>query len=479
MHPNVPDEEAESSLDVQGLRDRVSYALGSLRRHAIAALAVALLVAAAGLLIGRVMPDRYEVETRLLGQRLDVIASLTNPGRPDILGANVNKDVISDLVLRRDNLLAIVRQTGLVQHWRATRPALLRFKDRLTLGRPLTDTELTDVLVWTLEKRIVASAENGTVSVTATWDDPDMAYRLADAAFKNFVLTQNANEMAMLGESISLLEQRLVDSQRGLDEALSAAKALPGYGRSLASVSAPTAAGAPKPENVERLQLRLELAAKRRAMDDLVAFRDRRVAELQAQLAEQRAVYAESHPVIVNLRRSLEALSADSPQLSELRKEVADLESSYVGRGGSAIDLEAGGLAPRSSAGAASASLLAALGAPVRGPAEEYARSRLTAAIVRYYNVADRLEAARIERDAALAGDKFRYLVVRPPLAPRKAANALVKRGIMFAGIFAAPLVGVLAALALELRKGRIIQNWQVERGLGLPVLAELPARLR
>ena len=41
-------------------------------------------------------------------------------------------------------------------------------------------------------------------------------------------------------------------------------------------------------------------------------------------------------------------------------------------------------------------------------------------------------------------------------------------------GVLAAPLFGIAAAVALELRRGRLVEAWQLPRSLGLPVLAVL-----
>ena len=46
------------------------------------------------------------------------------------------------------------------------------------------------------------------------------------------------------------------------------------------------------------------LEAKRRAINELEEFRRRRLAELQAELAQQRAVYADAHPAVAKLSRA-------------------------------------------------------------------------------------------------------------------------------------------------------------------------------
>jgi hypothetical protein len=176
--------------------------------------------------------------------------------------------------------------------------------------------------------------------------------------------------------------------------------------------------------------------------------------------------------VVQNIRRSLEALSVDSPQLAALRQELRELETQYVRKGGTPDELDRA--APRRSTSSAPA-VIAALEGPTRDPGEEYARSRLAAAIARYYSIVDRLEALRLERDAARASIKHRFLVVRPALRPRNPMNGKVKLLVPIAGAFAGLALGALVAVALELRRGRVVQAWQVERGLGLPILAELP----
>jgi hypothetical protein len=480
MHHNAPDEEAEAPLDLRQLRERASYGARALRRNPGT---VALVMAAtlfAAVLLAWALPDRYRVEARLLAQRDDVIATLSNPGRPVLPGeSNPGSSTVSDMVLRRDNLLSVIRQADLLQHWRNDRPPLLRAKDWVVFRRQLDDEELTEVLVGTLEKQIVVTAqEGGVITVAVVWDDPVIATKIAQTALDKFIESRNVNDLAVVGESITLLEQRVAEAQKGMEEALSGAKSLP-RAPSRVTVPGESAPAARIVETVELARLHGEITAKRRAMDELVTFRDRKIAEMQAELAQQRAVYSDNHPVVANLRRSIEAMSTDSPQLIQERHEVAELEARYVQRGGLAATLEGIPIA-RVGSGSSSASLLAAaLGGSSRDPGEEYARSRLAASIVRYYGLADRLEAARIERDAARAGIKFRYVMVKPPLPPQRSQTGPYKGLLVLAGVLAAPLLAGAAALGLELRRGRIVQQWQVERMLGLPVLAVLPAANR
>jgi hypothetical protein len=468
--PPVADED-DSGFDLAPLRDWASYAIRAIRLHPTAVLVPTVVGLVLGLFVGRSIPNKYYTEARLLSQRPDVSAVLSGPGRSALSDPTAATRAIAEVVQRRDNLLALISQTGLVQQWRSSRSALLRVKDWIVFGGTLSDDELTEVLVGILELDLDAWSKDGTMGIAATWNDPDIAQRLVDASLQNYLETRHVSEMAILGESISLLESRLAEAQQGLDQALVAARG--GAPRRRASTaSLLPLPQAPDEPSLELSRLRSEIAAKRRAAEDLVVFRDRKIAELQAQLAEQRAVYSESHPVVLNIQRSLEALAADSPQLAALRQELRELETQYVRKGGTPDELDRA--APRRPSSSAPA-VIAALEGPTRDPGEEYARSRLAAAIARYYSIVDRLEAVRLERDAARVSIKYRFLVVRPPLRPRDPINGRFKAVVPVAGAFAGLAFGALLAVGLELRRGRVVQAWQVERGLGLPILAELP----
>src|SRR5262249_46334568 len=138
---------------------------------------------------------------------------------------------VGQMVRRRDNLLALIGQTGLLEHWRTARPRVEELQDRLFLRRPLDDEDLTELLVGKLEDNLAATAKDGGVTISVAWHEPDRAQRLVDAALQNFLETGHVNEMAILGESILLLEERLAEAQRGLDQAMSDVRSLPAPAR--------------------------------------------------------------------------------------------------------------------------------------------------------------------------------------------------------------------------------------------------------
>src|SRR5262249_51932246 len=69
--------------------------------------------------------------------------------------------------------------------------------------------------------------------------------------------------------------------------------------------------------------------AKRRAISELEDFRSRRLAELQTELTQKRAVFADAHPAILAIQTSISALQEESPQLTTLRREERSLSAEY------------------------------------------------------------------------------------------------------------------------------------------------------
>jgi uncharacterized protein involved in exopolysaccharide biosynthesis len=101
---------------------------------------------------------------------------------------------------------------------------------------------------------------------------------------------------------------------------------------------------------------------------------------------------------------------------------------------------------------------------------EENERVRL--ARFQYQQMNDRLNVAMLERDAAGAAFKYRYVVSWPAELPRNPATPSAPR-ILGLGLLGAVLLSLLVVSALELRRGRIVQRWQIQLLLGLPILAE------
>ena len=106
-------------------------------------------------------------------------------------------------------------------------------------------------------------------------------------------------------------------------------------------------------------------------------------------------------------------------------------------------------------------------------PEIEYAKTQVRHAIARYNGLLDRIDAARLQEDSAQAAFKYRYSVIKPPQLPRgpiKPKPAM----ILVAGLVAGFVLGVIAVALRDLTSRKVLEDWQVEHVIGVPLLGEI-----
>src|SRR5262249_32277626 len=109
---------------------------------------------------------------------------------------------------------------------------------------------------------------------------------------------------------------------------------------------------------------------------------------------------------------------------------------------------------------------------PDDDPSLDAARARLNSALSKYERLLDRIEGANLELDSARTTFQQRYTVILPAQMPRKRVTPTME---LMAGLIAALLAALGAAIAADLRAGRIVEVWQIEQQLALPVLGQVP----
>src|SRR6266446_4953241 len=342
-------------VDWREIYRSLSFALASVRRRPILFASVAassLLLAVVAL---AVLPKTYEVEARLLAQRNSVLAIRADSAVMEPTRA------AADTIVSRENVRALMEETDLVRDWPNRRAPVLRLKDRLLRMLQLQQSEkdLTEGLTDLLQERLTVWVGNeGTVTIKLRWPDPVMAYRLVDAAQQNFLEKRYVLEVSTIVEQISILE---------------------GHAQNLDNEFAGRVADA------RALDLRVMLQAKRRAIADLEEFRRRHIVELQTRLAEQRAIYSATHPIVTDLQRSIESLGHESPQLAALRHEEQELRRKL---GASSTEVE-----PASTAVAAVLAESSAAAQIGEDPSVEYARARVRYASQQSASLRERIDA--------------------------------------------------------------------------------------
>ncbi len=463
VHPRTPppphppphhayDRAHDDLFDWAKVRRYVVFSLGSVRRRFglfMSVSSVMLLLAAVALWA---MPKTYEVESRLLAQKNSVLAV-----RADASQATEPTRAAAENIVRHDNLQALIRQTDLLAEWPKHRAPIMRLKDWISLkmGSTPDPKELMQGLTGLLEKNLtVWTTPEGSVVIRLQWpDDKVMAYRLVDAAQQNFLENRHIVEVSTIAEQISILEGHAANQKKEIMKQVDQLQQ-----RSSKEARPVLRAPALKPMDPDVVNLRVMLDAKRRALADLEDYRRKHLVELQTRLAEQRAVYSESHPSIIDLEQSIDSLKRDSPQVLALRQEETDLRQRLSRESDGADDGTAGALA-------IPAELFRSdrLG---EDSAVEYQRAQLRFAVQQYAHLRERMDAGRIDLDTARAAFKYRYSVVVPAQVPRGPIKpkALV---VIMAALIAGLLLALFATTAADLRSGVVLETWQLQDLLG------------
>ena len=465
--------------DLLGLADgrlAIGFVLHSLRRHSWLATAVLALGSAATATAFLLVPRTYHTEVRLLAQRNLVMPALGNPRRTVPVDSDAPTRLAAETVMKRENLLSVIRATRLGEEWERDRTPLLKLKDRALqplVGAP-TDEDNVESLVGLLRKKVFVGADEGTVTIGIDWRNAATACRIVEQMQQNFLEERHATEVSSIADAISILEGHAAGVRRTIESTLDEVRRSP---------PAPARSGAPpgRPapstaSDAALVQLEVLLSAKRRAIADLEEFRQKRVAELYALLAEQKNTYGPSHPAITGTEQSIQALSSESPQIAALRREEGELREQIRRRvGGERPEPgpAAEGGPSRRVAAAGEPTPEGLGGEPAPDSPVSYARSRLKSAIAEYEDLLERLEGARIELDTARAAFKYRYGVVSPAQVPKRPVSP-TPLSFFVLGLGFSLALALAGAVVADLGHGRILEPWQVERFLGLPLLGEV-----
>jgi len=454
--PHVYDVAHDDLFDWARVRRYVVFSLGSVRRRFGLFMAVSsgmLLLAASALWA---LPKTYQVESRLLAQKNPVLAV-----RADASQTTEPTRAAAENIVRHDNLHALIRQTDLLSEWPKHRAPILRLKDWVSarMGSTPDQGELLKGFTGLLEKNLnVWTTPDGSVVIRLLWpDDRVMAYRLVDAAQQNFLEKRHVLEVTTIAEQISILEGHAANLKKDIMKQVDQLQQL--QQRSAKDPRVGLRVPSPKPLDADVVNLKVMLDAKRRSISDLEDYRRKHLLELQTRLAEQRAVYSETHPAIIDLEQSIDSLKRESPQLAALRQEEAELRQQLA----------------RQSDGAEDGASSGALAIPPdlfrsdrsgEDSTVEYQRAQLRFAVQQYAHLRERIDAGRIVLDTARAAFKYRYSVVVPAQVPRgpiKPKALLVLSASLIAGL----LLALFATTAADFRSGVVLEKWQLQDLLG------------
>jgi len=493
MSNDVVEEASDDDGDDASPVDWVRFAFRAATRRkklsrATFVVVVALTVAAAVL-----WPRTYSTESKIVVERNAIMPALADPHRAVPVDYEAPTKGAQDAILARDSLENLVRQTNLEQRWTVGRPVVLRAKDAaMGLFRPPpSDADKQRALVAMLEKSLRVTVDNTSITIGVDWDDPVSCYDIVTTVQKNYLDARHNVEVSVISEAIAILEEHANEERDNVAAALTEMQRLRSDQQPLV-VPAPAASGAPQvryvpapgthttvPSGNANADLLKQLDDKRKAIRALEDARQRRLNELNGQLTDLRATLAAAHPAVLEVERKIEAARSEAPELVTLRSEERDL----LARIAAANDTRA--------ATPAAATTQVLVPVPVATsplqrephgvlplPAAddtlvEAQRQKLQSATIKYQDLMDRIDSARIELETARAAFKYRYSVVIAPevsKSPKKPNVPVVVGG----GLLLAFLLAFAFPMGADLATGRVMESWQAERRLKLPVLGEV-----
>jgi uncharacterized protein involved in exopolysaccharide biosynthesis len=499
--PSPPDGE-EGEVDTQQLKEILGFVLRAPRRRPVLAIVAFGLTLGLGFFIATFWPRSYGSRMRILAQHNLVLPALDNPSRSVPREADNPTKNAADTIMKRDNIVALMKQLDIIDRWQATRQPILHLKDQISLAisGPRPEEERFLDLVGLLEKRLTVATDESSITVSIEWPDRQMAFDIMSLVQKNFLEARYDSNVSVIEEAIRILEERAKPQSKEVEVALEELSKLdaerksslpPAAGgasvRSPATPSSPTApqgpATAQPSDAASDAASRLEEV--RRHIRELEDVNRRHLAEAQNQLADARTTLGPLHPTVIALHDKIEQLSAPPPELATLRASEREL----VARVAKGLEAPAQP-APRAQTSGAPAT------APTPAPAVDevstprrsvdrlsqldrddpptaLARSKLQAASAKYNELLSRIESANIELEVTRASFKYQYTIVTPPELARKPSKPNVTL-VMIGSFLLALILMVLVPAGLDLWRGRFVEAWQIERRLKLPVLGEL-----
>jgi uncharacterized protein involved in exopolysaccharide biosynthesis len=472
-------------LDPELIKSYLNFLRRAVRGHRL----MMSLVFMAGLILTvgayRYLPRSYTCQTVLM---VDSNKVLEGDYGPNGLAA------AESLIMRHENLEAIVRETGQIKKFKERRARLLALKDRVIaalFGEPSEETMMA-VLVGTIESKLDIRVNSGTLTLTIEWTDGDTAAEIVQAARENFVKARHQAEMSAFEEKLTILDAHASSLRDEIEDLAKQARALidnHATERAAARAAvAPTtsdaaAPAAPRPrprveatEDVQGPELKAQLDSKRKKLADFDRDQQQRVADERRKLEDLKLRLTPNHPDVAREQQRLAALQQEPSDIALLRSEVQtldgelkqhDLLTRHGGAPGGSRSVLAGG------PGALLDPLPRDIGQLMDAQNIDPAlAAQLTGAVSRYGSLRDDIRSGRIQFDTAQAAFNFRYKVVVPAEAPHTPTKP--KPATIFAaGLLLSLLLAIVLPIIAELRTGLVVERWQVAV-VQIPVLADL-----
>jgi uncharacterized protein involved in exopolysaccharide biosynthesis len=494
------EEEDLEGLDLEKLKELIGFVMRAGRRRRKLAVLTFLTVSALGLTAAATMPRTYSAQVKIFAQRPSAIRALSGSNREMNSVDDPTKNV-GNMIMRRDNLVSLVRQANLADRFIELRAPALRLKDGVTtwMYGPPSDEDKLRMLVATLEKKLDIFTDEATVVITVDWPSPQMAFDLVTLVQKNFLEARYDSDLAVITDSIAVLQDHakveqakvdaaLVEYQKVIVDSLPPVAAAPSplaawRGGYVAPAPRPAAAGESPGAPAVDPTLALSLEEVRLKIKALEHERQVMLDSLKQQLSQAQLTLTPMHPTVIGLQQKIEALTQPSPELLRLKEDERTLAAQVAqATAPSAPSAPAPALAPRiagpitpfeASPSPSPSAVPSSIRLGLEDGPTRLARSKLESAIQGYERTMAQIDGANVELDITRTAYKYRYTVLTPAELPTKTKKPVAQLLGGFAVVGGALLAFLLAAIA-DFFGGLVLEPWQVRRQLKLEVLGEI-----
>jgi uncharacterized protein involved in exopolysaccharide biosynthesis len=446
-------------------KEMALFGVRAVRQNILLCALIALLVSAIGITVVSALPTIYDATGKIFIQETGSVTTSIASGGSHYRAGEAMRG-LQEFILARENLLSIAREAKLVDKWPGTRPWPMRIKDKVFayLFGTASRKDLERAFAEMLNTSIQAQKDGDSVRINAQWRSRDSAYDIARLVQRNFLAARAANDLGPIRRAIPFLEAQLQEADTAIENAVSRVQAA----KTQNDLPAPAPGGAkpddgkpagPSTSSLELANLSRQLADTRRQQRALMEPRRQRIAELKIELIDMSASYSPEHPLVRQREARIATLSELPPEVTALKEKEAQLLSALSSRG-----------VTRSSAEAAAVMVQQPLN---RDPELAPLQARLGSALRKSEDIAVRLEQAQIELATAEADFRHRYVVVEEPEVPSNPIKPKGRPLLFLLAVLAGLLLGAGAGPIRELRRGRLVDLWQV-RALGIELLGEV-----
>jgi uncharacterized protein involved in exopolysaccharide biosynthesis len=426
--------------ELREVNDRIT---GAVRRHSHLALAAFLLVVGTTALAISLLPRSYHVEARLLALPPEGAPGAARQSSSTELSGLI--DGAAQVVVSHERLRATIRDYRLIDEWEVDRGPLLRARERveqaLHLASPSDPVRRERRMLARLDKKLTVRVKGAEVVIGFDWPNPGTAAAVVGSLQRKLIETRREAELTPLERKLASLQASAAQTERRMDDLTTRVTGMiqrKRRGARAASVRALQAEGRfrllPDPALA---RARLDLISRRKEIAEIEDARRKRLSELSAILAEQRATLGPSNAALLDTEEKIRELQADGAQLQVLKTEEQERLAAYIRGGGRETELSA------------DAPAVWPLELKEDDPAIVFEKARIAREDAALGRLRAEIEEARQSVASARAAFASRYTILSPPELPEDPAFPNVPL-LLFAAAVAGAIVAVICAIARD-----------------------------